>query len=114
MIWDGGWSGRRTNWAQLSAEQQERLSALGIKPAERRARGKLSEAFQRGVAALAQYIAREGAGRPVPRSHSERIVINGQEHLIKLGVLLSNTKSRRDRLSEPQRAALAELDVDWA
>jgi hypothetical protein len=28
-------------------------------------------------------------------------------------VFLSNTKSRRDRLTEPQRAALVELGVEW-
>ncbi|MFE9968803.1 hypothetical protein [Streptomyces sp. NPDC005525] len=31
-----------------------------------------------------------------------------------LGVFLSNQKSRRDRLSEQQLAALAELGLEWA
>jgi hypothetical protein len=74
------------------------------------------EAFQRGVTALAQYIAREGADAPVPRGHLEPIVVEGQEQPVehRLGVWLSNTKSRRDKLTEPQRAALAELGVEWA
>ncbi|MER5689062.1 hypothetical protein [Streptomyces sp. NPDC002205] len=36
-----------------------------------------SAAFQRGVTALAQYIAREGANKPVPRGHLEPIAIEG-------------------------------------
>jgi hypothetical protein len=78
--------------------------------------GKASTAFQRGVAALAQYIAREGADVPVSRGHLEPIVVEGQEQPVehRLGVWISNTKSRRDKLTEPQRAALAELGIDWA
>ncbi|WP_443074882.1 helicase associated domain-containing protein [Streptomyces sp. NBC_01431] len=34
--------------------------------------------------------------------------------VVKLGVWISNTKSRRDKLTPEQRAALAELGVDWA
>lgn len=121
----GRWIERQTNnWPQLSTEQQERLSALGIRPAERPSAaparkgaasgpGTVSAAFQRGVAALAQYVQREGT-HTVGRSHTERIVIADQEHHVKLGIWVSNTKSRRDKLTEPQRAALAELGVDWA
>ncbi|KPI15739.1 helicase-associated protein [Actinobacteria bacterium OK006] len=121
----GRWIERQTNnWPQLSTEQQERLSALGIRPAERPSAaparkgaasgpGTVSAAFQRGVVALAQYVQREGT-HTVGRSHTERIVIADQEHNVKLGIWVSNTKSRRDKLTEPQRAALAELGVDWA
>jgi hypothetical protein len=73
----------------------------------------VSAAFQRGVAALAQYIQREGT-HVVGRSHAERIVIDDQEHEVKLGIWVSNTKSRRDKLTEPQRTALAELGMEWA
>jgi superfamily II DNA or RNA helicase len=121
----GRWIERQTNnWPQLSTEQQERLSALGIRPAERPSAaparkgaasgpGTVSAAFQRGVLALAQYVQREGT-HTIGRSHTERIVIADQEHNVKLGIWVSNTKSRRDKLTEPQRAALAELGVDWA
>jgi hypothetical protein len=72
--------------------------------------GRASASFQRGVAALAQYIARE-----------EKIVV-GRAHLeelpdgttIKLGVFLSNQKARRERLNAEQRAALRELGIEWA
>ncbi|MFK3736011.1 helicase associated domain-containing protein, partial [Streptomyces sp. NPDC088090] len=33
---------------------------------------------------------------------------------VKLGVWLSNTKSRRDKLTPEQRAALAALGMEWA
>ena len=72
-------------------------------------------AFQRGLTALAQYIAREGHGR-VPRAHTERIAVGGEAEpvSVKLGVWISNTKTRRDKLAQEQRAALAELGVEWA
>ncbi|MFD9224965.1 helicase associated domain-containing protein [Streptomyces sp. NPDC060064] len=65
---------------------------------------------------MAQYVAREGADKPVPRGHLEPIVVEGQEEPVehRLGVWVSNTKSRRDKLTDPQRAALAELGMEWA
>ncbi|MCH0573068.1 Helicase associated domain protein [Streptomyces sp. MUM 136J] len=122
----GRWLQRQANfWAELSEEQQRRLSELGVKPAERpapapatkngKASVKASAAFQRGVRALAQWIEREGTGRPVPRAHSEEIVDDEAEPVaVKLGVWISNTKARRDKLTQEQRAALAELGVEWA
>ncbi|MBO3681702.1 DEAD/DEAH box helicase [Streptomyces sp. NEAU-YJ-81] len=112
------------NWTCLSDEQRRRLTALGVTPTERpvaaansgqKAAEKLSAAFQHSVAALAQFIAREGHHR-VPRSHVEEITIDGQHTAakIRLGVFMSNTKSRRDKLTKPQRAALAKLGVEWA
>ena len=117
----GKWLQRqRRTWAELSEEQQQRLQALGVEPAERptpvpaaEGTGKTS-AFQRGLAALAQYIQREGAQKAVPRGHVEAVVIDGQEHQHKLGVWISNTKTRRDKLTHDQRTALAELGVEWA
>ncbi|WP_307179757.1 helicase associated domain-containing protein [Streptomyces africanus] len=50
----------------------------------------------------------------MPRGHVEAVVINGQEHQHKLGVWISNTRARRDKLTAEQRAALAELGVEWA
>ncbi|MEU0373318.1 Helicase associated domain protein [Streptomyces sp. NPDC006283] len=122
----GHWLARQQEahtWTHLSDEQQKRLTTLGIQPTERPAPGtktaegepgKPSAAFQRGITALAQYIAREGAQQAVPRSHVEPIVIDGQEHELKLGIWYSNTKTRRDKLTPPQRAALTHLGIDWA
>ncbi len=52
--------------------------------------------FQRGVQVLRQYIAREGK-TTVGRQHVEELP-DGTS--VRLGVFLSNHKSRRDRLSE--------------
>ncbi|MEW2516405.1 Helicase associated domain protein [Streptomyces sp. NPDC046870] len=113
-------------WAQLSTEQQERLSTLGIKPLEtpspapaagRAAKGpsKAQQAFQRGLTALAQWVEREGH-RPVPRCHAEEIAVDGEAKpvVVKLGVWVSNTKSRRDKLDQDQLAALRKLGMEWA
>ncbi|MEU5757011.1 Helicase associated domain protein [Streptomyces sp. NPDC047829] len=114
-------------WAQLSTEQQERLSTLGIKPLEAPSpapaakgaamgQGKAQQAFQRGLAALAQWVEREGADRPVPRGHSEEIAVDGgtEPVAVKLGVWVSNTRARRHRLAQEQLDALRELGVEWA
>ncbi|MFD8197238.1 DEAD/DEAH box helicase [Streptomyces wuyuanensis] len=113
-------------WAQLSTEQQERLSKLGVQPDQtpspapadsRGAKGpsKAQQAFQRGLAALTQYIAREGHHR-IPRAHTEEITLDGQTEptVVKLGVWISNAKSRRDRLDAEQLAALRKLGMKWA
>ncbi|MFK0256640.1 Helicase associated domain protein [Streptomyces sp. NPDC090445] len=116
-----------TTWARLLHEQQARLTALGVEPAQapppapaarRTAKGpsKAQQAFQRGLTALTQWVEREGAHRPVPRGHSEQVAVDGEAEpvVVKLGVWVSNTKSRRDRLDTDQLAALAQLGVDWA
>ncbi|MET7655457.1 Helicase associated domain protein [Streptomyces sp. NPDC005486] len=126
----GRWLARQreaSTWAQLSTEQQERLSQLGVTPLEapspapaatRSTKGpsKAEVAFQRGLAALAQWVEREGAHRPVPRGHAEEIVVDSETEpmAVKLGVWVSNTKSRRDKLTDIQRAALTQLGVEWA
>ncbi|MFE7814032.1 Helicase associated domain protein [Streptomyces sp. NPDC057433] len=109
-------------WKQLSTEQQQRLTTLGIKPAQapspspataaRATKGpsKAQQAFQRGLTALTQYIAREGR-TVVGRAHVEQLPDGSA---IKLGVFLSNQKARLDRLDAQQRAALAELGYAWA
>lgn len=70
-------------------------------------------AFEKGVAALAQYKARVGSVK-VPRAHVEAIVVEGQEHLVKLGVWTMNQKSRRDKLTADKLTALAALGIEWA
>lgn len=75
---------------------------------------KPSATFQHGIAALAQYIAREDSDTPIPRGHVEPVVVDGQEHKHKLGIWYANQKQHRDKLTPTQRAALAELGVQWA
>ncbi len=124
----GRWLQRQKNpgtWAQLSEAQQERLAKLGVQPtqapspaptAKGAAKGpsKAHAAFQRGLAALTQWIEREGADRPVPRGAVVEIEVDGEPVTVKLGVWVSNTKARRDRLSAEQRDALRKLGMDWA
>ncbi|KPC59216.1 DEAD/DEAH box helicase [Streptomyces chattanoogensis] len=115
----GKWLARQRKpevWAALSDGQRERLRAVGIVPhapemkeAAKPSRTPVS-AFERGVAALAQYKARTGS-LTVSRAHVERLD-DGTE--VKLGVFLSNTKSRRAKLTEDRRQVLAELGLDWA
>ncbi|MEU5144783.1 Helicase associated domain protein [Streptomyces sp. NPDC021139] len=125
----GRWLKRQTQpatWKQLSPEQQERLTKLGVQPAQTlppaaaakcAAKGpsKAQQAFQRGLAALAQWVEREGQ-RPVPRAHAEQITVDGEAApvSVRLGVWLSNTRARRDKLTAEQVDVLRELGVDWA
>ncbi|MFI2428599.1 Helicase associated domain protein [Streptomyces sp. NPDC018955] len=125
----GRWLRRQTRpatWAQLSTEQQQRLTRIGVKPAQTpppaptakgAAKGiKAQQAFLRGLAALAQWIEREGAQRPVPRGAVVELVVDGEAEpaSVRLGVWVSNTRTRRDKLSAEQRDALRKLGVEWA
>ncbi|MFD6532117.1 helicase associated domain-containing protein [Streptomyces sp. NPDC060184] len=122
----GRWLAAQQNgWEQLSAGQRERLARLGVRPPEkpaaeavavpaqarsRRAGGARGGAFERGVAALTQYTAREGTV-VVARSWSEDLP-DGTS--VRLGVWLSNMKSRRATLTGEQLQQLASLGLEWA
>ncbi len=126
----GRWLERQKNprtWKQLSTEQQERLSRLGVQPAQApppapatkgAAKGptKAQQAFQRGLTALAQWVEREGAQRPVPRGAVVELVVDGEAEPVpvRLGVWVSNTRARRDKLTAEQLDALRELGMQWA
>ncbi|MGW7201683.1 helicase associated domain-containing protein, partial [Streptomyces chryseus] len=106
---------QRQDWHLLHDGQRERLAQLGIRPAERptvpaqKAVGRAGGgAFERGIAALAQYKAREGK-ITVSRGHTEDLP-DGTP--VRLGVWLSNTRSRRAGLSQEQREQLATLGLD--
>lgn len=134
VTWDGDDLGqwlqrtrRAGNWAQLSPEQQKRLTTLGVQPAQTappapaaggaaKRTGKAAQAFQRGLAALTQWAEREGTDRPVPRGHSEPITLDGQTGpvVVKLGVWVTNTKQRRNTLTTDQLDALRNLGMRWA
>ncbi|MFD6045850.1 Helicase associated domain protein [Streptomyces koyangensis] len=136
----GTWRWRQQEpgtWAQLMPEQRERLTALGVQgaalpvtaaaPAElrpalaaalkgpKKAGSKAEAAFQRGLAALAQWVEKEGQ-RSVPRGAVVEVAVDGEAEPVpvKLGVWLSNTRSRRDKLTGAQRGALAALGMEWA
>ncbi|WP_327270813.1 helicase associated domain-containing protein, partial [Streptomyces sp. NBC_01218] len=111
---------QQDGWEQLSAGQRERLVELGVRPPEpaaavparpqRALGGARAGAFERGIAALAQYAERESTV-VVARSWSEELP-DGTS--VRLGVWLSNTRSRKAGLNGEQRAALAGLGLDWA
>ncbi|WTF40472.1 Helicase associated domain protein (plasmid) [Streptomyces cyaneofuscatus] len=114
----GTWTTRQTDpavWDTLSPEQQKRLEALGLTrrtdttPAATAAAGKGAGAFERGITALTQYAAREGRV-VVPRAHVEET----PHGPVRLGTWVSNTRSRRTKLSTEQREQLAALGIDWA
>ncbi len=117
--------------AQLMPEQRERLAKLGIKAAELpetapaatrpatasgKGPSKAQQAFERGLGALAQWVEREGADRPVPRGAVIEVKVDGEAEPVpvRLGAWLSNTRARRDRLNADQLAALVKLGMDWA
>ncbi|MFI5662948.1 Helicase associated domain protein [Streptomyces sp. NPDC051684] len=106
-------------WQALADGQRERLEQLGIAPvvpqqtAPAKAPRAPSGAFEKGALALAQYTARTGSVT-VPRGHVEAIVVDGQEHEIRLGVWVMNQKSRRAKLGAGQLAALEALGLKWA
>ncbi|MFD4165672.1 helicase associated domain-containing protein, partial [Streptomyces cyaneofuscatus] len=118
----GTWlAAQRDGWGRLSAGQRERLVQLGVRPPEkpaavgakarpRRAGGTRAGAFERGLAALAQYTEREGTV-VVARSWSEELP-DGTS--VRLGVWLSNVKSRRAALTGEQLGRLAALGLEWA
>ncbi|MFH8760586.1 DEAD/DEAH box helicase [Streptomyces atroolivaceus] len=115
----GAWINRQREhsvWENLLPEQQRRLEALGVTPlpaAPAKKKTTTAGAFERGVLALRQYKNRTGT-LTVPRSHIENVVIDGQEHGVKLGVFLTNSKTRRAKLPAEKLAALAALGLDWA
>ncbi|MBW3709786.1 helicase [Streptomyces griseus] len=113
----GTWTTRQTDpavWNTLNDEQQKRLEGLGLTPrtdtapAATTTAGK-GTAFERGITALTQYAAREGRV-VVPRAHVEET----PRGPIRLGNWISNTRSRRNKLSTGQREQLAAHGIDWA
>ncbi|MEV8434756.1 DEAD/DEAH box helicase [Streptomyces chartreusis] len=103
-------------WQALTDGQRQRLQAIGITPVapEPEAPAKPStapvSAFERGIAALAQYKVRTGSVT-VPRGHVERLE-DGTE--VKLGVWIMNQKGRRGKLTADKLAALGALGLNWA
>ncbi|WP_194373263.1 helicase associated domain-containing protein, partial [Streptomyces alkaliphilus] len=75
------------------------------------------DTFARGIAALRQYRDREGH-LTIPRTHQEVLHPapgeNGGPVTVRAGVFLTNTKTRRAKLSPERRAALTDLGLDWA
>ncbi|MEV0119063.1 Helicase associated domain protein [Streptomyces sp. NPDC050844] len=107
-------------WHGLMGGQRERLEQFGVRPCPaapqeipaKPSKGG-SDAFARGVAALAQYKARTGSVT-VSRTHVETVEVDGQEHPVKLGVWIMNQKGRRAKLTVDKLQQLAVLGLEWA
>ncbi|MEV6514119.1 Helicase associated domain protein [Streptomyces sp. NPDC051642] len=120
----GKWLARQRKpevWQALTGGQRERLEAVGVTPltptpapVEQDVPAQPSttpvSAFERGVAALAQYKARTGSVT-VPRGHVEQLE-DGTD--VRLGVWIMNQKTRRGKLTTDKLAALAALGLEWA
>lgn len=112
---------QRQSWGELAEGQRERLAVLGVGPAPTdpvqtavKAPGGRAAAFERGLRAAAQYVAREG-DLTVPRGHIEAVVDeDGQEHAVRLGVWLSNQRARRTKLPQERVEQLSEVGMRWS
>ncbi|MFR9676915.1 Helicase associated domain protein, partial [Streptomyces sp. TR02-1] len=139
----GTWLQQQTSpagWAQLVAGQRELLEQLGITapapageasaaPATAAGDGVVGneapaavpglhrlDTFGRGLAAAQQYLHREGHLK-VPRAHEELLHPDDENSApvaVRLGVWLTNQKTRRTQLAPARRQALAELGLHWA
>ncbi|MFD3550441.1 hypothetical protein ACFWUW_33485 [Streptomyces sp. NPDC058655] len=98
---------------QVDQAQPAQLAAPAPAPAGAgsgaKVSGKARQAFERGVEALAQYVAREGG---LPARSVVEVLPDGAEH--RTGIWYGNLKARRDKLEQAQLAALAALGVEWA
>ena len=128
----GKWLARQRKaevWADLAEGQRERLETVGVTPLPVTVLPEVPirapaepgvptwssmapvSAFEKGVAALAAVQAARTGSVTVPRAHVEALP-DGSE--VKLGVFLSDSKSRRAKLTVDKFAALADLGLEWA
>ncbi|MFJ2191697.1 helicase associated domain-containing protein [Kitasatospora sp. NPDC087861] len=127
----GRWvKAQRASWPDLVEDQRDLLAALGIEEdqagtraaAEVKPKVSRADRFAQGLAALAQFVEREGHA-VVKRAHKEELEMvavgaGGEETVetvsVSLGTFLNNTKARRAKLTPGQLAQLAEHGVEWA
>ncbi|MGW4690435.1 Helicase associated domain protein [Streptomyces sp. NPDC004244] len=110
----GVWCARqRATWDTLGPEQRRLLAALGMTPATGSTpdagRVAQDDNFRRNLTAAHAYAQREGHLN-VPRKHVE--TLDGTE--IKLGIWISNQRSRRTNLPPERIGALDGLGMRWS
>ncbi|WP_312845911.1 Helicase associated domain protein [Streptomyces sp. WAC05292] len=110
----GVWCARqRAAWDTLGPEQRRLLAALGMTPdtggTPATSRVTQDDSFRRNLAAAQAYSQREG-NLNIPRKHVE--ILDGRE--IRLGVWISNQRSRRTNLSPERIGALDNLGMRWS
>ncbi|MCX5215881.1 hypothetical protein OG689_42820 [Kitasatospora sp. NBC_00240] len=126
----GRWvQAQRAGWPGLEEDQRDLLSAIGIEEdqelvaakavAEAKPAVSRTDRFAQGLAALAQFVEREGhAAVKRPRKDPVETLVagpGGEETVevmhVGLGAFLNSQKARRAKLSSGQ---LAEHGVEWA
>ncbi|MFH9118493.1 DEAD/DEAH box helicase [Streptomyces globisporus] len=110
----GAWlAHQRSNWDTLHEEQRRLLARLGVTPSEGAVQSAprltQDDKFARNLAAARAYVHREGHLN-VPRQHTE--ITDGAE--IKLGIWISNQRSRRARLHPQHFDTLNALGMRWS
>ncbi|MEV7780898.1 helicase associated domain-containing protein [Kitasatospora sp. NPDC088351] len=129
----GRWvQAQRAGWPGPEEDQRDLLSAVGIEEDQELVAAKAAteakpavsrvDRFAQGLAALAQFVGREGHAA-VKRPHKEPLETveagpGGEEQAVVshfvLGTWLNNQKARRVKLTPGQLAQLAEHGVEWA
>ncbi|MFJ7258330.1 Helicase associated domain protein [Streptomyces sp. NPDC098085] len=109
----GAWLAHQlSHWDTLHEEQRRLLAELGVTPSgggiQSAPRLTQDHKFARNLAAATAYVQREGHLN-VPRKYIE--IIDGAE--IKLGIWISNQRSRRARLHPQRIDALNALGMRW-
>ncbi|MEU7851966.1 Helicase associated domain protein [Micromonospora parva] len=110
----GAWLARQqADWDVLYPEQRRLLAELGVTPGDGGVQGAVrvphDDKFTRNLAAAAAYAQREGHLN-VPRKHVE--ITDGTE--IRLGIWISNQRSRRAKLPPQRINALNALGMRWS
>lgn len=109
----GAWLAHQlSHWDTFHEEQRRLLAELGVTPSgggiQSAPRLTQDHKFMRNLAAAAAYARREGHLN-VPRKHIE--ITDGAE--VKLGIWISNQRSRRARLHPQRIEALDQLGMRW-
>ncbi|OIJ64992.1 helicase [Streptomyces mangrovisoli] len=117
----GAWiSAQRAAWDQLVRAQRYLLETVGVDPDEggptRPVARSQDARWALNIAAARQFHSREGHLHPA-RTHVELITTDegdgGQEHAVKLGAFVDNTRRRAEKLSTERRADLDALGMRW-
>ncbi|MFC1414145.1 helicase associated domain-containing protein [Streptacidiphilus sp. N1-12] len=113
----GAWTRtQQTKWNQLGEQQQEFLGRLGLRaptdpvPAQAAGRSQ-AQRFTTGLAAATIWAAEhDGTIAAVKRSDTQDL---DDGTIVKLGIWIMNTRSRRAKLTSEQLAALDALGMRW-
>lgn len=108
---------QQQTWDRLSTPQQWFLeSCLHLEPAPaapKPQRRSWSEKWLLNLTAARQFREREGH-LTVPRSHSEMVTVDGEEHRLQLGTFLANSRKRAMSLAPERREELTALGMRWS